>query len=70
MTSYTAPLTPIQAATLRQVLERQGYDFEPKAHALFAARKGKLNVTVYQKGPKVLVQGKEFLGDVDLAQAA
>jgi ribonuclease HIII len=41
------------------VLERQGYDFEPKAHALFAARKGKLNVTVYQKGPKVLVQGKD-----------
>ena len=59
MTSYTAPLTPSQAETLRQVLERQGYDFEPKPHALFAARKGKLNVTVYQKGPKVLVQGKD-----------
>lgn len=59
MTSYTAPLTPAQAETLRQVLERQGYDFEPKPHALFAARKGKLNVTVYQKGPKVLVQGKD-----------
>jgi len=59
VTSYTAPLTPSQAETLRQVLERQGYDFEPKPHALFAARKGKLNVTVYQKGPKVLVQGKD-----------
>ena len=59
MTSYTTPLTQTQAATLRQVLERQGYDFEPKPHALFAARKGKLNVTVYQKGPKVLVQGKD-----------
>ncbi|MEI8038967.1 MAG: ribonuclease HIII [Verrucomicrobiota bacterium] len=59
MTSYTAPLTAAQAATLRQVLERQGYDFEAKPHTLFAARKGKLTVTVYQKGPKVLVQGKD-----------
>ncbi len=58
MTTYTAPLTSDQAETLRRVLENQGYDFEPKAHALFAARKGKLNVTVYQKGPKVLIQGK------------
>jgi len=57
--SHTAPLTPGQVATLRQVLESHGFDFETKAHAVFAARKGKLNVTVYQKGPKVLVQGKE-----------
>ena len=58
MTTHTAPLTAEQANTLRRVLEEQGYDFEPKPHALFSARKGKLNVTVYQKGPKVLVQGK------------
>ncbi len=59
MTSHTAPLTAAQASSLRQVLERAGFDFEPKPHALFAARKGKLNVTVYQKGPKVLIQGKD-----------
>lgn len=58
MTSHTAPLTAAQVTTLRQVLERDGFDFEDKPHALFAARKGKLNVTVYQKGPKVLIQGK------------
>lgn len=58
MTPYTSPLTPDQAETLRQILVRQGYDFEAKPYTLFAARKGKLNVTVYQKGPKVLVQGK------------
>jgi len=58
MTSHTAPLTPDQVAALRKVLERQGCDFEAKPHALFAARKGKLCVTVYQKGPKVLIQGK------------
>lgn len=59
MTSHTAPLTPAQAEILRQVLDRQGYDFESKPHALFSARKGKLTVTVYQKGPKVLIQGKD-----------
>jgi ribonuclease HIII len=59
MTSHTAPLTQEQVEKLRDVLERHGYDFEPKEHALFSARKGKLNVTVYRKGPKVLIQGKE-----------
>ncbi len=59
MHSHTAPLTTAQAETLRRALEERGYEFEDKAHALFSARKGKLNVTVYQKGPKVLVQGKD-----------
>ena len=59
MTSHTAPLTPAQAATLRKILVERGFEFETKPHALFSARKGKLNVTVYQKGPKVLVQGKD-----------
>ena len=59
MTSHTAPLTSAQVETLRRVLETHGYDFEDKPHALFSARKGKLNVTVYQKGPKVLIQGRD-----------
>jgi len=57
--SHTAPLTAGQVETLRRALENHGFDFESKAHAVFSARKGKLNVTVYQKGPKVLIQGKE-----------
>jgi ribonuclease HIII len=59
VTTHTAPLTSSQAETLRQVLERQGYDFETKPYTLFAARKDKLSVTVYEKGPKVLIQGKD-----------
>ena len=59
LTSHTAPLTPAQAARLREVLEDRGYEFVEKPHTLYAARKGKLNVAVYEKGPKVLVQGKE-----------
>lgn len=59
MTSHTAPLTSEQAETLRQVLKQRDFDFETKPYALFSARKGKLNVTVYEKGPKVLIQGKD-----------
>lgn len=55
--SHTAPLTAEQARTLRGVLERDGFDFETKPYTLFAARKGKLTVAVYEKGPKVLLQG-------------
>lgn len=59
ITSHTAPLTPAQADRLREVLEERGYEFEEKPHTLYAAKKGKLNVAVYAKGPKVLIQGKE-----------
>jgi ribonuclease HIII len=59
LTSHTAPLTSAQAARLRQVLEERGYEFEEKPHTLYAAKKGKLNVAVYAKGPKVLIQGKD-----------
>jgi len=57
--SFTAPLTDAQAGKLRAVLEDRGFEFEAKPYARFSAKKGKLHVTVYEKGPKVLVQGKE-----------
>jgi len=56
--SYTAALTPEQAVTLRAVLDEDGYDFETKPYTLYAARKAKLNVVVYEKGPKAVIQGR------------
>ncbi len=57
--TYTKPLAPEQTKKLRDVLERDGgWDFAPKEHALWSATNGKVNVTVYPRGPKVLVQGK------------
>jgi ribonuclease HIII len=58
-TSHTAILTPAQAARLREVLEEDGFDFEPKDYTLFAASRGKVSVAVYEKGPKALIQGKD-----------
>jgi ribonuclease HIII len=59
MNSYTHPLTNRQAAKLRALLEQLGFEFSPKEYTLFFAQKNKLSVAVYEKGPKVLVQGRD-----------
>lgn len=58
LTLFTSPLTPEQAEKLRQILLAEGYKFEPKPYTLYYAAKDKLNVAVYEKGPKVVLQGK------------
>lgn len=59
MTSHTAVLDSAQACKLRKILEEQGFEFVEKEYTIFSAKKGKLNVSVYEKGPKVLIQGKD-----------
>jgi ribonuclease HIII len=58
LTSYTHPLNPEQLARLRSLLEELGFEFSPKPYTFFFAQKNKLSVAVYEKGPKVLLQGK------------
>jgi ribonuclease HIII len=58
-TTYTKPLTLEQAGSLRILLAERGWQFEEKPYCLYAASKPGVNVAVYQKGPKVVVQGKE-----------
>ncbi|MEP7014341.1 MAG: ribonuclease HIII [Verrucomicrobiota bacterium] len=58
MTSYTHPLTAEQAAKLRALLEEIGFEFSPKPYTIFFAQKNKLSVAVYEKGPKILLQGR------------
>ena len=58
LTSFTSLLTPEQASKLRALLEELGFEFSPKPYTLFFAQKNKLSVAVYEKGPKVLVQGR------------
>src|SRR5881296_1255854 len=59
MNSYTHALTKDQATELRALLEELGFEFSPKQYTLFFAQKNKLSVAVYEKGPKVLVQGRD-----------
>ncbi|MEY4484334.1 MAG: hypothetical protein RL693_1786, partial [Verrucomicrobiota bacterium] len=58
LTSYTKPLTLSQAETLRTLLKEKGFEFQAKPYCLYAAAGDKVNVAVYEKGPKIVVQGK------------
>jgi ribonuclease HIII len=58
MNSYTNPLTSEQVTKLRELLDDLGFEFSPKPWTIFFAQKNKLSVAVYEKGPKVLLQGK------------
>jgi ribonuclease HIII len=57
--SYTAAISHEQANALRTLLIDQGFDFVERPYTIFFAQKGKLSLAVYEKGPKVVVQGKE-----------
>jgi len=58
MNSYTHPLRTEQVKALQPLLEQLGFEFSPKPYTIFFAQKNKLSVAVYEKGPKVLVQGR------------
>ena len=58
LNSYTHPLTADQAKALRALLDELGFEFSPKDYTIFFGQKNKLSVAVYEKGPKVLIQGK------------
>lgn len=58
LSTYTKPLSAAQAEKLRGVLEGMSFSFESKPYCLYAAARPGVNVLVYEKGPKVVVQGK------------
>jgi len=58
LTLYTSPLTAAQAAKLKSLLTAQDWTFTPKPYTLFYAQKNKLTLAVYEKGPKIVIQGK------------
>jgi len=43
---------------LQRLLQERGFDFSERPYTIFFAQKEKLSVAVYEKGPKVLVQGR------------
>jgi ribonuclease HIII len=57
--SYTIAITPLQAAALRILLQDQGFEFADRPYTIFFAQKAKLSIAVYEKGPKVVIQGKD-----------
>lgn len=57
--SHTFPLTAAQADRLERRLKDGTFDLHDVPYARVGARKPGLSVTLYEKGPKVVVQGKE-----------
>ncbi len=58
MNVFTALLNQEQVEKLRALLDQLGFTFSPKPYTIFFAQKNKLSIAVYEKGPKILVQGK------------
>jgi ribonuclease HIII len=52
------PLNREQVEKLCALLKERGFVFAAKPYAIFFAQKERLSVAVYEKGPKVLVQGR------------
>ena len=57
--SYTIAITPLQAEALRILSQDQGFEFVVRPYTIFFAQKAKLSIAVYEKGPKVVIQGKD-----------
>src|SRR6201993_985702 len=58
LATYTSLVTIEQANKLRSLLQDLGFEFSPKQYTVFLGQKNKLSGAVYEKGPKVLIQGK------------
>jgi len=58
ITLYNTPLTAEQAGKLKLLLQQEGYKFEERPYTLYFAQKDKLTIAVYQKGPKIVIQGR------------
>jgi ribonuclease HIII len=57
-TLHTCPLSTEQAEKLRTILVARDWKFEPRPYTLYFAQKDKLTAAVYQKGPKLVLQGR------------
>jgi ribonuclease HIII len=58
-TMHVCPLTVEQAEKLRALLRSRDWKFAERPYMLFFAEHGKVNVSVYEKGPKIVVAGKD-----------
>lgn len=57
-TLHTCSLSPSQVERLRTVLLGQGWELEKRPYMHFYAQRERLTLSVYEKGPKVVMQGR------------
>lgn len=56
--THTVPLSAAQAGKLRALLIERGYEMNQPAYTLYGAKGPGVTIAVYEKGPKLVVQGK------------
>ncbi len=57
-TTHTCGLTLSQLQTLKGVLAARGWEFSERPYMHFFAQREGMSVSAYEKGPKIVVQGK------------
>lgn len=57
-TLHTCPLSPEQVEKLRVILLGGGWELERRPYMHFFGQREKLTVSVYEKGPKLVLQGR------------
>jgi ribonuclease HIII len=57
-TIHTCALSAEQVVQLKTLLQARGWTMEVRPYMCFFAQKEKITVAVYEKGPKIVVQGK------------
>jgi ribonuclease HIII len=55
---YTSPLTADQASRLAAIMREEGWKIDPRPYTICYGQKEGLTLAIYEKGPKVVIQGK------------
>jgi ribonuclease HIII len=55
---HTCPLSPEQVERLRATLLARGWELEKRPYMHFFGQRDRLSVSVYEKGPKIVLQGR------------
>ena len=62
--NYTLPVRDADVKAIKAMLKMHGFSFSDRQYAYFSSKREKLHVTIYERGPKALVQGngaKDFV---------
>lgn len=57
--NYILPVRDADVKAIKAMLKKEGFSFSDREYAYFSSKREKLHVTIYQRGPKALVQGNE-----------
>lgn len=66
--NHVQPVNSSQVAAIRELLQSKSASFAEKQYSVFEAKLHATTITVYEKGPKIMLQGKDISGVLALLQ--